>query len=456
MCVICVAAKKRHMKREEVLQAIKANSAGFFGFTVHDGERRTVRTLDEKEFMAFFDSVADDDVWAMHARIPSRGGTKLENVHGWEQDGIIFCHNMTLSQLDGMMKDAKWEGTDSEFFFRHVFIPFYRGCGKDAYKDGKFCPDLDAIVRHFCGTSNKFMFIMPDDRMVRYGYWVEEKDRKEGGETAFFASNSSYKVFDAAWRPTALPHGGRVVTGYFDDGCDPEYIRHCGCGYECDSLGLPTTPTRNLPREDVGAAEVAMRVAGVRRMCQAALLNLVVEGVRQYRAAMTELYPSETESDLCANVDDIVEDMAPRAFTAATYEAAVDGLAGLAGGTMGPAVFARRYADEIGPQLARGNAGVTPYFPSEANVREGLSILIREFEVFRRVAGVAVDFGARTPASFVCAVDLPTKEDGRWKVRKIRTEDILVDESMAPDVALKGVSVLLEFLASSGKEKVAS
>ena len=55
MCVICSAAKKRYMKRAEVVQAMKANSAGFFGFTVHDGVRRTIRTLDDKQFMKFFD-----------------------------------------------------------------------------------------------------------------------------------------------------------------------------------------------------------------------------------------------------------------------------------------------------------------------------------------------------------------------------------------------------------------
>ena len=232
MCVICAAAKKRLMKREEVLEAIKHNSAGFFGFTLKNGKRETIRTLDDKEFLEFFDKkVGDDDLWVMHARIPSRGEKSIDNVHGWEEDGIIFCHNMTLSSLDGMMKYANWEKTDSEFFFRHVFMPFYRGCGEKAYEDGKFCPDLDNLVRHFCGSTNKFMFIMPDNRLVTYGEWVTEKDRVDkDGKPTFIASNYSYKVYERTW-PARTAGGYHYPYGAWSADADGD----------CDDDDVPAT-----------------------------------------------------------------------------------------------------------------------------------------------------------------------------------------------------------------------
>lgn len=201
MCVILHALKKKHARREEILQAMRSNSAGFFLAALRpNGERDAIRTLDEKEAIKFFDDkVGDDDAFVMHARIPSRGEKTLDNVHGWQEDGVMFAHNMTLSELDDVMKEDKWDNTDSEYFFRKVFMPVYRALGESAYKDGKLDECLDRIVRIAVQGTNKFLFVMPDNGVLRYGNWVEEADRKEDGKTAFFASNSSYKVYERTW-----------------------------------------------------------------------------------------------------------------------------------------------------------------------------------------------------------------------------------------------------------------
>lgn len=228
MCVILHALKKKHVTKEEILQAMKANDAGFFMAALKpDGGRETIRTLSQEDAVKFFDKeVGDDDAFVMHARIPSRGTKTLDNVHGWEQDGVFFCHNMTLSDLDDVMDEEKWKGTDSEFFFRKVFMPFYKALGKDAYKDGKFAEPLDRLVRIAVQRSNKFLFIMPDNGVLRYGNWVNEADRKEGGEIAFWASNQSYKVYKRSWdtKPSRYGYGGYYggYDGYDEgDGAEP-------------------------------------------------------------------------------------------------------------------------------------------------------------------------------------------------------------------------------------------
>lgn len=224
MCVILHALKKKHMRRPEIVEAMRANSSGFAMFALKpDGTRESIRTLDEKELLDFFDrKVGDGDEVAMHARIPSRGDKNLANVHGWEENGVVFMHNMTITAIDDLMREDKWEGTDSEYFFRSVFMPLYRRWGSDAYRDGKLDPYLDRMVRLFVGHSNKFLFIMPDNRVLRYGQWVSEPSRREGDQIAFFASNSTYKVYERPWsappaRTAAAGGTSYLGVSYYDD-----------------------------------------------------------------------------------------------------------------------------------------------------------------------------------------------------------------------------------------------
>lgn len=439
MCVICAAAKKRHMKRAEVLEAIRHNSAGFFGFTVHDGVRRTIRTLDDKEFMDFFDSVDDDDMWVMHARIPSRGEKSLDNVHGWEQDGILFMHNMTLSELDGMMKRADWKGTDSEFFFRHVFIPFYRGCGAEAYKDGKFCPDLDNLVTHFCGRMNKLLFIMPDNRIVRYGEWVTEPDRKENGECAFVASNSSYKVYERTWPKTTVDGFGRSRYDYYDD-LDYGYDEYGGY-YPASAAGSKSAGS-DFPA-------MVLKGIGTAGLCKLALCDIVAHGVSAYKSIADGWHRSLSDGD---DVADVFYQLMPNAFTDDTYDAAATALANLGNETAEELYtvvdFAEQYADEFGPALAKttGTGKVAPLFMSEDAARRALSKLLTEWRIFQRVAAVNVNWRAKSPASFAAVADHPEFEDGAWKIKKVRATDILVDESTTNEIAFRAIGKLLKFI----------
>ena len=148
MCIIAHTAKKKYMPRANVEQCMKSNSAGFFMAELRqDGTRRTIRTMSQEDALKFFDECSPDNGFVLHARIPSCGETSLDNVHGWEQDGIIFMHNMTLRELDGMMREDGWKKTDSEYFFRHIFMPLFNVFGKDEYRDGKLNPYMNIILR---------------------------------------------------------------------------------------------------------------------------------------------------------------------------------------------------------------------------------------------------------------------------------------------------------------------
>ena len=435
MCVICTAAKKRHMKRAEVLQAIKNNSAGFFGFTVHDGKRKMIRTLDEKTFMEFFDDeVEDDDVWVMHARIPSRGEKSLDNVHGWDEDGILFCHNMTLTQLDDMMKRADWKNTDSEFFFRKVFMPYFRGFGSEAYKDGKLHPDIENLVKHFIGMSNKVCFIMPDNKVLCYGDWISEADRKENGETAFYASNSSYKVFERAY-PAA--------TGKIPD--HPAYSAYYAADYADDDIGWAGYgayagvhgPSRIVPQTKADLVKLVMETISPAGLCRLALVDIAVTNAIEYKLSCCE---STDDADM---LYDSMEAIKPTFVDMEMSNAVMAGLEDLAktddksAMTEFMAVYAGHLADRLkdNPRLVDGDV-----------IRKVCSQNMREVNAFCLIIGLNMSFDAKSPGDFACLAGVPVFKKNKWKSEHVKGASLFDDQIGGLDGTMRAIGKLLKYV----------
>lgn len=178
MCVIIHALRKKNLSRTDVVQAMKRNNDGFFMChwplnSKDKSDRVYTRTLSETQALNFFDNTPDDHTFVMHARIPSKGSVTLDNVHGWEENGVMFCHNMTISSISGLMEVDKWKGTDSEYFFRKLFMPMHKGehLADPNLKPGEMGPATKRLTSLLCGDSNKFLFIMPDNSVIRAGKW---------------------------------------------------------------------------------------------------------------------------------------------------------------------------------------------------------------------------------------------------------------------------------------------
>lgn len=288
MCVLIAAKRKKFVKRAEIAEAMRTNSSGFAMMAVRpDNSRDSIRTLSDKELLDFFDNrVKDDDAIAFHARIPSRGEKSLANVHGWMIEGVWTGHNMTISTLDEVMREDKWNGTDSEYFFRNIFGPLYKGLGDAAFKDGKFHPYIDRIIRCFMGSINKFLFVLPDGTFVRYGSWVSEPDRKENGEIAFWASNPSYKVYERSW--SAAPSGKATR----------DYGYGCGYGDDDERKYLDYWKNRAALNSPSGASSAVdfdgttlVDAAGVLPVIRTGLKLHVLANAAKYREAMTDDLP---------------------------------------------------------------------------------------------------------------------------------------------------------------------
>ena len=184
MCVIAKGARK-DFRADEFRQCMKTNGYGFFVAVLRKEPARNtfVRTLNEEEAFKAYELAGPDDTVVLHARIPSRGGREknLADVHGWvSEEGIRFCHNGTIVSLDETQKaDGCEKMTDSEYFFRRIFLPLYRAEGN------KWTELVDRIVKIIC-DGNRFLFIFPDNTVKTVGRFVEDH--------GCIFSNRSYEV----------------------------------------------------------------------------------------------------------------------------------------------------------------------------------------------------------------------------------------------------------------------
>lgn len=112
--------------------------------------------------------------WIFHARIKTHGEATIENTHCWRDSrtDTIFAHNGTLGIT---ADDGK---TDSETFFRKVFVPIYKHEGRKAA--------LDACEMIIHGYS-KFAIVMEKELndIVLVGQWIKKNGVSYSNETAF-------------------------------------------------------------------------------------------------------------------------------------------------------------------------------------------------------------------------------------------------------------------------------
>jgi predicted glutamine amidotransferase len=164
MCIISIKKKGIKFPSVKIVKTMcENNDDGFSIVTQRHGRPRIYKTLKMRDFLNYYRALVKasdgtDTSMFIHARIKTHGTQRIENCHGWRSDGVVFAHNgiLSIANRDDM--------TDSETFFRDIFIPAYRQGG---WKMGE--KTIDAII----GTS-KFVFMDKDGEIRHYGTYIED------------------------------------------------------------------------------------------------------------------------------------------------------------------------------------------------------------------------------------------------------------------------------------------
>jgi len=464
MCVIIHTKRKELLKKRELAEAMRANSAGFFLAVLKEGGKRDVlRTMDEKEATKFWDNAPNDAEMVMHFRIPSRGDCGIQNVHGWEENGILFSHNMTLSCLDDAMRKDDWKNTDSEYFFRMVFMPLYRAFGAAAYKDGMLCEPLDRVTRIICGSGNRFCFVMPDNVVLRYGNWTGDDPLRKtpDGNPGFFASNSSYRVYERSWSEHGKGGGTATAPGFCGGGgrggydpTDPDdfgdaegYADYWPVASPAASPAGGTKSTRAPApdKKDEFDGSIVRKLVGDAGVAKLALADLVMHNLVEYWET------GDGEGANALFVESMHDWFFPAAFDGDAIDVCRTGIACMVQGTATFVVndFVKEYAAQLEKELARDNGTgykVTPYFRNEAAIKTALQGLLDGMHAWCRAANVHLDWHAPSAEEFATVYEMHQSRRGRPFLDTVCWDDLLYLEEVKGDDTLNAVERVLRYI----------
>lgn len=160
MCVIIIKpANVQHLDLTTLRKAMKANPDGY-GIAYRNGENtRIYKTLSHDDFLYFFERAIltqpTSEQYIIHCRIATHGEVTLQNCHPFadRKRNVAFFHNGTLS-----INRTDLTKTDSETFFRHVYLPLY-------YRNPYQANTAADIVRNY----SKFAFMYKDGSILKQG-----------------------------------------------------------------------------------------------------------------------------------------------------------------------------------------------------------------------------------------------------------------------------------------------
>lgn len=204
MCIICIKKAGVLFPTVETVKTMCENNSHGFSLVISGkkGAPQVYKSLNMGKFIKLYQklSAAYDyrtSTMYIHARIKTHGTQRIENCHGWKAEGLVFAHNgiLSISNRDDL--------TDSETYFRDIFIPAYKMGG---WKAGE--RTIDAII----GTS-KFVFMDKKGEIHHYGQYIEED--------GLLFSNDSY----IPWRQRYVqkPATSNKWSGYYNGGYHDYY-----------------------------------------------------------------------------------------------------------------------------------------------------------------------------------------------------------------------------------------
>lgn len=208
MCIIAIKPRGVDFPSVKTIKTMfEYNPDGFTIVYSEGGEPPKIhRTMSSDAALQIYNKItdkcsADDTNLFIHARIATHGTINISNCHGWRdvKTGMVFAHNGILDIK------AKGDMTDSETFFRYIFMPIYRNGG------WKFANEA---ISAFIGTS-KFVFMDKSGEIYYAGKYITDN--------GVMYSNTTYIDYKSKYNNTSYKSA-------YDDYYDGLY------DYEDDSL----------------------------------------------------------------------------------------------------------------------------------------------------------------------------------------------------------------------------
>lgn len=168
MCIII--AKPRHVELppiEHIEESWDSNPHGFACVWSNNGVIKSYATLNREACINFYRSL-NRKVWkkiaaSFHFRYATHGSKTKENCHAYvDKDRTIgFQHNGILRYSVPRDMDI----TDSEYFFRFMFLPIY--------ESNRRLMNFDHVIENMKGGGDKFCFVK-DGEIYTYGGFIKD------------------------------------------------------------------------------------------------------------------------------------------------------------------------------------------------------------------------------------------------------------------------------------------
>lgn len=164
-----------------IKESFKSNPDGFACmWTNKKGKIQDYKTMNILDCLSFYRQLLqDENKWketpmTFHFRLATHGSRGIQNCHAFMDDHktVGFQHNGILNFNVPESMDI----TDSEYFFKFLFIPLY--------KLNKNEMNFDHVIQNLKGSFDKFVFLQKD-KLYLFGMFHED-----GG---CFYSNRTYK-----------------------------------------------------------------------------------------------------------------------------------------------------------------------------------------------------------------------------------------------------------------------
>lgn len=193
MCIIVMKPKGSDFPSEQVIRnCMDKNPDGFsMAWNTPDGKVKNFQSMDKDNTILVYRAVVstmDPAVtgFIFHARWATHGSKDVKNCHCWigetPMGPMAFAHNGVLTNI-AVHDDL----TDSECFFRDIFVPV--ACGSGLKVAGK-------VARAIIGTS-RFAFLLKDGDVNLMGEFI--KDTEPGHKGCCYFSNAGYRSYSSVF-----------------------------------------------------------------------------------------------------------------------------------------------------------------------------------------------------------------------------------------------------------------